>query len=57
MKIKDMANWFMCGAVASLGSLAVFKGAKVLQNPVRKEKMKIGFKNIKEAFTGKNGES
>lgn len=57
MKIKDMANWFMRGAVASLGSLAVLKGAKVLQNSVRKEKMKMGFKSIKEAFVEKSGES
>lgn len=57
MKIKDLINCFACGAVVSLGSLAVSKGVKALQNPVRKAKMKEGFKNIKEAFTNKNGES
>ena len=57
MKIKDLVNCFACGAAVSLGSLAVSKGVKALQNPVRKAKIKEGFKNIKEAFTNKNGES
>ena len=48
--IKKIFNGILWGAGVTLGSVIVTKGTEVVQDPVRKAKIKNKFNKIKEAI-------
>ena len=53
MNGKSFFNAVLYGAAATLGSIVVTKGVRVLSDPVKKAKLKKNFKAIKDTFAEK----
>lgn len=48
--MKKFFGAFMYGAAATLGSIVISKGAKVISDPLKRKALKRQLNNIKETF-------